>query len=119
MSDTAEITAVIENYIAGGVAGDSNLMSKSFHDEATIHGVNADGKSEGGPIRILFDAIEGAPAPGLTGVIGPVEVNSATATATAVLADWSGKDYTDQFTLLKVEGNWQILSKVYYDRANG
>ena len=118
MTDTAKIEAVLENYIAGGVAGDSGLMSKSFHPDATIYGITDEGASEGGPIQILFDAVEGQPAPGLTGVVGPVEVNTNTATATAVLKDWSGVDFTDQFTLLKVQGSWQILSKVYYDRTN-
>ncbi len=119
MSEVAAVTAVVENYINAGVTGDSAQMAKSFHPDATIHGVSTEGKSEGGPIQILFDAIEGQPSPGLTGVVGPVEVNSTTATATAVLNDWGGVDYTDQFTLLKVDGNWQILSKVYHDRANG
>lgn len=118
MNDVQEITTVLENYIAGGVAGDSGLMAESFHPDATIHGINEGGDSEGGPIQILFDSVEGQPAPGLTGVVGPIEVNTNTATATAVLKDWGGVDYTDQFTLLKVQGNWQILSKVYYNRTN-
>lgn len=116
MSDEAAVTHTIEQYIEAGVKGDSTLMAKSFHPAATIYSVTA-GKSEGGPIQILFDAIEGEPAPNLTGVIGPIEVNTTTATATAVLSDWSGAEYTDQFTLLKTEDSWKILSKVYHDRT--
>lgn len=115
MSESAAIAEVIEQYIEGGVRGDSALMAKSFHADATIYGV-AEGKAFGGPIQILFDGVEGNPAPNLTGVIGPVEVNVTTATATAVLTDWGGVDYTDQFTLLKDAGAWKILSKVYHDR---
>jgi len=116
MSDQQEITRVIEQYIAGGVAGDSKLMAGAFHADATIYGV-ADGRVEGGPIQILFDAIEGAPAPKLTGVVGAIELNGTTATATAVLNDWSGINYTDQFTLLKDNGSWKLLNKVYFDRG--
>lgn len=116
MSEQAAITKVIETYIEAGVRGDSKLMSTAFHEDATIYSVT-DGKSEGGPIQLLFDAVEGDPAPGLTGVIGPVEVNTTTATATAVLSDWSGANYTDQFTLLKTDGSWKLLSKVYHDRG--
>lgn len=116
MSDEAAITKTIEQYIEAGVKGDSTLMAESFHPAATIYSVSA-GKSDGGPIQILFDAVEGNPAPNLTGVIGPVEVNVTTATATLVLSDWSGANYTDQFTLLKAEGSWKILSKVYHDRT--
>lgn len=93
-------------------------MAEAFHPETTIHAV-ADGKSEGGPIQILFDAVEGDPAPGLTGVIGPIDVNSTTPTAKALLSNWSGADYTDQFTLLKTDGSWKLLSKVYHDRNSG
>jgi len=118
MSEELAITKVIEQYIEGGVKGDAALMAGAFHPEATIHGV-ANGRSEGGPIQILFDAVDGAPAPELTGVIGPIEVNTTTATATAVLTNWAGADYTDQFTLLKTEGSWKLLSKVYHDRNSG
>lgn len=116
MSEVEAITAVIDNYITAGVNGNASQMATSFHADATIHGVT-DGKAAGGPIQILFDAVEGNPAPNLTGVVGPVEVNVTTATATAVLSDWGGIDYTDQFTLLKDEGSWKILSKVYRDRS--
>ncbi len=118
MSEEAAVTQVLEQYIEGGVKGDSALMAGSFHPDATIYSAT-NGTSEGGPIQILFDAVEGAPAPNLTGVIGPVEVNTTTATATAVLSDWAGADFTDQFTLLKVDGSWKILSKVYHDRTPG
>ncbi len=118
MSEEAAVTQVIERYIDAGVRGDSSDMAQSFHPDATIYAVS-NGESEGGPIQILFDAVEGQPAPGLTGVVGPVEVNTTTATATAVLSDWAGADYTDQFTLLKVGGTWKILSKVYHDRNSG
>lgn len=117
MNDQTAIAEVIEQYIDAGVRGDSALMSRSFHDDATIYSVSADGSTEGGPIQILFDAVEGEPAPKLSGVIGPIDVNETTATARVVLSDWSGADYTDQFTLLKTEGDWKILSKVYHDRT--
>ncbi len=116
MSDQQEITQAIDTYIEGGVTGDSKLMAEAFHADATIYGV-ADGKVEGGPIQILFDAVEGQPSPNLTGDVGPIEVNGNTATATAVLTDWSGINYTDQFTLLKADGSWKLLNKVYFDRG--
>ena len=116
MSEVEAITTVIQNYIEAGAKGDSTLMAESFHADATIYGVT-DGKAGGGPIQILFDAVQGSPAPNLTGVVGPVDLNVTTATATAVLSDWGGVDFTDQFTLLKDEGSWKILSKVYRDRA--
>jgi len=115
MNEQLAITGVIEQYIDGGVKGDSSLMSPAFHEDATIYSV-VDGKGEGGPIQILFDGVDGQPAPNLTGVIGPIDVNGTTATARVVLSDWAGANYTDQFTLLKAGGAWKILSKVFYDR---
>jgi len=44
-------------------------------------------------------------------------VNETTATAKVVLNDWSGAEFVDQFTLLKSDGHWQILSKVYHDHT--
>lgn len=116
MNDTAAIHAVLEQYIQAGVDGDAAAMSVTYHDQATIHSV-ADGKAEGGPIQLLFDAVDGNPAPNLTGVVNTITVNTTTATATLTLHDWAGANYTDQFTLLKADDTWKILSKVYHDRG--
>ncbi|MDW3176804.1 MAG: nuclear transport factor 2 family protein [Acidimicrobiia bacterium] len=115
MNDTTQIHNVIDRYIQAGVDGDATAMKSAYHEQATIHLV-ADGKVEGGPIQILFDAVEGNPAPNLTGVVNSIEVNGTTATATLTLNDWAGDNYTDQFTLLKTD-SWKVLSKVYHDRG--
>lgn len=116
MSEEAGVIQTIEKYIEGGVKGDAALMAEAFDPAATIYSV-VDGKSEGGPIQILFDAVDGSPAPNLTGDIGPIDLNVTTATATVVLSDWAGAEFTDQFTLLKTGDSWKILSKVYLDRT--
>jgi hypothetical protein len=46
--------------------------------------------------------------------IASIDLNGTVATARVELYNWSGHRFTDQFTLLKYEGEWKIISKVFY-----
>ena len=89
-------------------------MKPAFHEQATMYFVT-NGKLQGGPIQGLFDAIDKAgPSPSLVGKIGAMDVNETTATVRIELYNWGGARYTDQMSLLKVNGEWKIINKVYH-----
>jgi len=117
MSDHNEIVATIEKYIDGGRKGKSSIMKEAFAENATMF-FSASGKLGGGPIQNLFDAIDGrGPSPDLVAEIGGIDVNHTTATARIELFNWGGARYTDQLTLLKLDGNWKIMNKVYHNHS--
>ena len=69
----------------------------------------------GGPIQKLFDwNDQNGPATELQSRIASVDIEGSIATVRLELDNWTGHRFTDMFTLLKVDGEWKILSKIFY-----
>lgn len=117
-TDQQAITAVIQQYMNGGIAGSSEVMSPAFHKDATIFGYLGP-DFIGAPIQGLFDWVDqNPPASGLQGEIASINIESTIATVRVELHNWSGHRFTDMFTLLKVDGDWKIISKVFHLHAD-
>jgi hypothetical protein len=121
MSDTTNnrgeyeaIANTIQAYINGGQSGRSADMKPAFHANATIHGYLGDDLIAG-PIQELFDWVDqNEPATELQSFIASIDLNETVATARVELYNWAGHRFTDQFTLLKTDDGWKIISKVFY-----
>ncbi|GAB7543101.1 nuclear transport factor 2 family protein [Cupriavidus sp. 8B] len=113
------IVEVLNKYNDGGKKADSSVMKPAFSEQATIFGVDADNKLTGGPIQGLFDTIDSAfrPSPEAQGVIVNVDIVGTAASARIDTNDISGFCFTDFFNLLKVEGKWTVVSKIYHTHA--
>ncbi|MGD9588515.1 MAG: nuclear transport factor 2 family protein [Pyrinomonadaceae bacterium] len=113
-SDREAIKRVIQTYIDGGVSGKSSDMKPAFHENATIHGYLGPDLIAG-PIQVLFDWIdENEAASELIGEVAAVDLCETIATVRAECRNWGGHRFTDMFTLLKTDGEWKIISKVFY-----
>lgn len=111
-----EIAKVLNQYNEGGKKADSSIMKPAFSKEATIFGVDGDNKLTGGAIQGLFDTIDTAfrPSPEAQGVIVNIDIVGTAASARIDTNDISGFYFTDFFNLLKVEGKWTVVSKIYH-----
>ncbi|MEE8327439.1 MAG: nuclear transport factor 2 family protein [Nitrosomonadaceae bacterium] len=108
------INKIIQVYIEGAKSGNSAVMSPAFHKDATIFGyIGPD--LFAGPIQKLFDwNNENGPATDLQTQIANVDLFGTVATLRLELTNWTGFRFTDLFTLLKVDGNWKIMNKVFH-----
>jgi putative lumazine-binding protein len=114
LSEYDAITSTIQFYIDGGRTGDTSIMKEAFHPDATIFGyVGAD--LFAGPIQQLFDwNDQNGAAPELQGRIASIDIIETVATVRLELENWTGHRFTDLFTLLKVDGQWKIINKVFH-----
>lgn len=63
----------------------------------------------------LFDWVDkNPPAKDLQARLASVDVAGTVATVRLEIDNWGGHRFTDMFTLLKLDGQWQIISKVFY-----
>jgi len=110
------IVDVLNQYNEGGKQAKSSMMRPAFSDQATIFGVDGDNRLTGGPIQGLFDTIDRAfrPSPEAQGVIVNIDIVGTAASARIDTNDISGFCFTDFFNLLKVEGQWTVMSKIYH-----
>ena len=108
------IAKTVQHYIDGARSGKGDEMKPAFHNDATIYGY-AGADLFGGPIQQLFDwSDQSGPAAELQVRIARIDVAETVATVRLELTNLNGARYTDMFTLLKVDGDWKIISKVFH-----
>ncbi len=117
VNDQDIITKVIQHYIDGARSGKGEDMKPAFHKDATVFGyVGPD--LFAGPIENLFAwNDENGPATELKDRIASIDVIGTVATVRLELENWTGIRFTDLFTLLKVDGDWKIMNKVFHAHA--
>lgn len=119
LSEYDAITRTVQNYINGGKTGRTADMKLAFHPDATIFGyIGPD--LFAGPIQGLFAwNDQNGPATELEGRITSIDIVETVATVRLELDNWTGHRFTDLFTLLKVDGAWKIMNKVFHLHAEG
>ena len=110
---------MLNKYNDGGAKADSAIMKPAFDAQATIFGVDGDSKLAGGPIQGLFDTIDSSfrPSPEAKAAIVRIDIVGTAASARVDTDNISGFRFTDFFNLLKVDGKWIIVSKIYHTHS--
>lgn len=114
-AEYAEVKAAMAGYLEGLETGSFDRIKDSFWDDATMHGFTAAGLTEGSyknldPYVAQFGA---APAS-----VTHLDVLAITPSSAVVRIDMEnaadGTDYTDFHTLLKQDGTWKVIAKVFH-----
>ena len=114
LSEYDAITRTVHTYVNGGKSGRGADMKPAFHPDATIFGYTG-ADLFAGPIQKLFDwNDQNGPATELQGRIASIDIIETIATVRLELDNWTGCRFTDLFTLLKVDGEWKIMNKVFH-----
>ena len=116
--DREAITRTVQIYVDGGKSGKGADMKPAFHKDATIFGyIGPD--LFAGPIQGLFDwNDQNGPATALEARIADIDIEGTVATVRIELDNWTGHRFTDFFTMLKVDGEWKIMNKVFHLHAD-
>ncbi len=113
-SEHDAIAKTIQHYIDGAKSGKGDDMKPAFHKDATIFGYTG-ADLFAGPIQKLFDwNDENGAAKELQARIASIDLIDTVATVRLELDNWTGARFTDLFTLLKVNGEWKIMNKVFH-----
>ena len=114
VDEVDEITRAMQAYIEGARTGKGAAMKPSFHDDATVYGyVGAD--LFAGPIQGLYDWNDAnGPATEIQSRFTSIDVVGTVASVRLDTDNWTGHRFTDFFNLLKIDGQWKVLSKVFY-----
>jgi len=115
-----EYKAIVEamnKYNEGLARADSAIMKPTFSEKATMFSVDANGKLKGGPVQqSLFDVVGSKfrPSPEAKAVFASIDIVGTAASVRIDTNDLSGFSFTDFFHLLKAEGKWTVVSKIFY-----
>jgi hypothetical protein len=89
-------------------------MKPAFHNNATIFGYMGP-HLFAGPIQGLYDWNDSnLSAVNLASQIVSIEIVGTTANVRVETDKWTGHRFTDFFNLLKLDGEWKIMNKVFH-----
>lgn len=108
------IREVVQLYFDGIITYDENALRKAFHPEASVIGTNKAGGADWAPFQewVLYTRGDAPDPTGRNNSILSVDV---TGNAAVVKTDlnWPHVHYVDYLSLLKVDGRWQIVNKIW------
>jgi hypothetical protein len=112
-----QITRAIQPYLDGAKAGKGSMMKPAFHENATVYGYLGDVLVQG-PIQLIYDWTDTlGPAPKIKPRIVTVDVAGSAANVRVEVDHWQKYRFTDVFNLLKIDGKWQIVNKIFHTHA--
>ena len=116
-SELEAIRKVVNKYAEGCHTGDIALVRSAFHPQAMMYGVSGE-KIVITPIEGLYAYLEASEPPQKTGephqcFIADIHYEGGAAVAEMVQEAAFGSDYINYFQLLKINGEWLIMSKSY------
>lgn len=115
---TADYNAVIataNQYVEGLRIGSAESVAQAFHEHAVMYGFT-NGELLGGPINNLFEFVEkNGSAPEINTRLDVLAITPTTAVVRVDMEnDAIGADYNDYLTLIKIDGVWKVIAKVYH-----
>ncbi|MGF6952433.1 hypothetical protein QF028_004938 [Neobacillus sp. B4I6] len=114
IKDHDQIIEAINKYVEGVTTGKSDVMKAAFHKDAIMYGFEVDGLVEGS-IQNLYDFVDQAgPAKNLQARIDVLDIDGTVASARIALENAHDAEYTDFHQLLKIDGEWKIISKLFH-----
>ena len=112
--DEIAIRTVVEQYFHGIIAYDEDALRAVFHPEANVMGVNETGDADWSLFDDWVTYTRGdAPDPsGRDNRILDIDIAGPAAVVKTEL-DWPNLRYYDYLSLLKIDGEWKIVNKIW------
>ncbi len=113
--ENSAVRVPLQNYIKGHETGDGEYFRKAFHTEGNMVWIR-DGKFTARSFKEYIAGASGKPAADedmRKRQIESVDVVGTAASAKIIL-DYPTVRFVDYMALLKINGEWKIVSKVFY-----
>lgn len=114
VSEIEEIITVVTNYTEGCSKGNTAQMRKAFDKGAVMYGY-LNGQLYDGSIDNLYGAVDSLGSDeNMKTHIDVLNVEGTAASVRVTLENWHGLSFTDYHSLLKINGEWKIVAKVFH-----
>lgn len=114
VADYEAVLAAIKMYTDACKEGKSEIMKPAFTDNALMYGY-LNGEYYHGSIEALYGAVDAfGAAPQTKARVDILSIEGTAAVARVTLEDWHGLSFTDFHSLIKEDGNWKIIAKVFH-----
>ncbi len=114
-SEIEQITETLNDYIEGSTNGQPQRLKKVFHSDLNLYYVRNNTLRIWSGTAYIEDTKEGKPT-GKTGKIISIDYENDIATAKVQITYPGKTPYVDYFMLMKINGLWTIIHKMFTKR---
>lgn len=114
-ADEQGARAAVEHYLKGHATGDPKEFSAAFHEQARLFWVDPQGNLMTRTSAEYIAGAKGSPAPDEAKrkrSIVSIDVTR-TAGVAKVELDYPGTHFIDYLALLKINGEWKVINKIF------
>jgi Putative lumazine-binding len=116
--DVSNIETVIQTYLDGLYQSDADKIASVFHPTSALTSVTDDGELVITPRDAWLEKVRARPSPQLRGLprqddVLTIDLVSPTMAYVKLKCAIPPRFFTDQLSLLKIDGRWQIAQKVF------
>jgi hypothetical protein len=117
-NDIKSIEGVIQSYLDGLYESDADKIASAFHPTSALTSVGNDGELAILPRDKWLDWVRARPSPKQRGLprhdqVLTIDLVSPTMAYVKLKCAIPPRFFTDQLSLLKIDGRWQIAQKVF------
>ena len=118
--DEDAIRDVVHLYFDGIIKYDEQALRKAFHTDASVIGTNQDGTADWEPFQewVLYTRGNAPDPTGRNNRIVSIDITGRAAVVKTDL-DWPSVHYVDYLSLLKIDGQWKIVNKIWHREKRG
>lgn len=112
-TDYNDIATTVSYYLDGGTNNDFETVKKAFHEQAMMKFVTKDGYKEVNAIEFFKRVIKPGPKQNRKTRIQNITISGNIATAILEI-EYETFFFIDHMSLLKIDGTWKVVNKIYY-----
>ena len=123
-NNVSSIEGVIQSYLDGLYESDAAKIAGAFHPTSVLTSVPEDGELQILPRDQWLDKVRARPSPKQRGLprhdqVLSIDVVSPTMAYVKLKCAIPPRFFTDQLSLLKIAGRWQVAQKVFMTELRG
>ena len=114
--DHAAVAKTVNYYLDGGTNNDFETLKKAFHPTATMRWIGED-YTDVNALEFFESRMKPGPPQDRKTRIAMIDVTGTAATAKLEI-EYPTFTFIDYMNLLKIDGEWKIVSKIFYRRVH-
>lgn len=116
--DINDIEDVVQSYLDGLHEGDTAKIAHAFHPTSALTSIADDGELQILPRDLWLDKVRSRPSPRQQGLprhdqVLSIDLVGPTMAYVKLKCAIPPRFFTDQLSLLKIDGRWQVAQKVF------
>ena len=116
-SDYTLVEKTVSYYLNGGTNNDFDTLKKAFHETASMKFISGDGYKEVNAIEFFESRMKPGPKQDRLTRIASIDIAGNSANAKLEI-EYPTFTFIDYMNLLKIEGEWKIVSKIFYKKEH-